>query len=125
MDYSQYLTDASVLKAKNYLNENSVSLKKAFKKFGASPSIVVAILTVETWLGAYTGKYPTINVLSTMAVAGDPQVQEKIFSFFDDEISDPDVKKQILSSLKQREERGYRELKFLLTYLEKNHLDPA
>ena len=124
LDYSQYLTDASVLKAKNYLNEHRVSLKKAFKKFGAPPSIVVAILTVETWLGAYTGKYPTINVLSTMAVAGDPQVQEKIFSFFGDEINDPDLKKQILSSLKQREERGYRELKFLLTYLEKNHLDP-
>jgi len=125
LDYSQYLTDASVLKAKNYLKENRVSLKKAFKKFGAPPSIVVAILTVETWLGTYTGKYPTINVLSTMATAGDPQVQEKIFSFFGDEISDPDVKKQILSSLKQREERGYRELKFLLTYLEKNHLDPT
>ena len=125
LDYSQYLTDASVLKAKNYLNEHRDSLKKASEKFGAPPSVVVAILTVETWLGAYTGKDPTINVLSTMAMAGDLQVQEKIFSFFGDEINDLDVKKQILSSLKQREERGYRELKSLLTYLEKNHLDPS
>lgn len=124
LDYSQYLTDASVLKAKNYLNEHRVSLKKAFKKFGTPPSIVVAILTVETWMGAYTGKYPTINVLSTMAVAGDPQVQEKIFSFFGNEFSAPDIQKQIFSSLKQRERRGYRELKFLLTYLGKNRLDP-
>jgi hypothetical protein len=28
LGYSQYLTDASVLKAKNYLNEHRVSLKK-------------------------------------------------------------------------------------------------
>jgi hypothetical protein len=52
-----------------------------------------------------------------MAVAGDPQVQEKIFSFFGNEFSAPDIQKQILSSLKQRERRGYRELKFLLTDL--------
>jgi membrane-bound lytic murein transglycosylase B len=95
LDYSQYLTDASVLKATKYLNENQASLNKAFKEFGVPPSIIVAVLTVETWLGAYTGKYPTINVLSTMAVAGDPQVQEKIFSFFGDKVSDPDVKKKI------------------------------
>jgi membrane-bound lytic murein transglycosylase B len=59
-----------------------------------------------------------------MAVAGDPQVQEKIFSFFGNETSAPDIQKQILSSLKQRVKRGYRELKFLLTYLGKNRLDP-
>ena len=59
-----------------------------------------------------------------MALAGDPQVQEKIFSFFGNEISTPDIRKQILSSLKQRERRGYRELKFLLTYIKKNGLDP-
>jgi len=124
LDYSQFLTDASVTKAKNYLNKHRVSLKKAYKKFGAPPSIVVAILTVETWLGAYTGKHPAINLLSTMAVAGDPQVQEKIFYFFGDGINNPDLKNQILSALQRREERGYRELKFLLTYVEKNHLAP-
>jgi len=124
LDYNQYLTDASVLKAKNYLNEHRASLKKAFKKFGAPPSVVVAILTVETGLGSYTGKYSTINVLSTMAVAGDPYVQEKIFSFFGESINDPDLKKQILSSLKQREVRGYRELKSLLIYVKQNRLDP-
>jgi|WetSurMetagenome_2_1015567.scaffolds.fasta_scaffold21324_2 membrane-bound lytic murein transglycosylase B len=124
LDYSQYLTDASVLKATKYLNENQASLNQAFKEFGVPPSIVVAILTVETWLGSYTGKYPTINVLSTMAVAGNPQVQAKIFSFFGNETCAPDIQKQILFSLEQREKRGYRELKFLLTYLEKNRRDP-
>lgn len=124
LDYSQYLTDASVLKAKKYLNENRVPLKKAFKKFGVPPSIIVAILTVETWLGTYTGKYLTINILSTMAVAGDPQVQEKIFSFYGNEISNPDLQHQIVPILKQRGERGYKELKFLFAYVEKNRLDP-
>jgi hypothetical protein len=42
----------------------TLMLLPAFKKFGTPPSIVIAILTVETWLGAYTGKYSTINVLS-------------------------------------------------------------
>ena len=124
LNYSQYLTDASVLKAKKYLSENRISLEKAFKKFGVPPSIIVAILTVETWLGAYTGKYLTINILSTMAVAGDPQVQEKIFSFYGKEISNPDLQSQIVPILKQRGERGFRELKFLLAYVEKNRLDP-
>jgi len=56
--------------------------------------------------------------------AVNPQVQEKIFYFFGDGINNPDFKKQILSALQRREERGYRELKFLLTYVEKNYLDP-
>ena len=59
-----------------------------------------------------------------MAVAGNSQVQEKIFSFFGNETTAPDIQKQILFFLEQREKRGYRELKFLLTYLGKNRLDP-
>ena len=124
LDYSQYLTDTSVLNGTKYWNEHQASLNKAFKKFGVPPSIIVAILTVETWLGTYTGKYLTINILSTLAVAGNPQVQEKIFSFYGNEISNPDLQNQIVPILKQRGERGYRELKFLVAYVEKNLLDP-
>ena len=124
LNYKQFLTDVSVLKGKNYLAEHRASLERAYKKSGVPPSTIVAILTVETWLGSYTGKYSTINVLSTMATAGDPRVQEKIFSFYSNKTIAPETKTKILSSLERREKRGYRDLKFLLAYLDKNCLDP-
>lgn len=125
LDYSQYLTDAAVLKAQNYLNENQEVLTKAHEKFGVPPSMIVAVLTVETWLGTYTGKYLTINILSTMAVAGNHQIQEKIFSSFKTEMSKTNFQKQVVPVLKQRVEESYRELKFFLNYVKKNHLDPC
>jgi membrane-bound lytic murein transglycosylase B len=124
LDYSQYLTETAISKAKNYLQKNWEPLNQAFQKFGVPPAIIVAILTVETWLGTYTGKYLTINILSTLSLANEPQVQEKIFSFYGNEITDPELQKQISSLLSLRSERGYRELKDFFSYVEKNQLDP-
>lgn len=123
LNYNQYLTEATVLKAKHYLNQHQDSLEKAFEQFGVPPPIIVAILTVETWLGTYNGKYPTINILSTMAVAEDPRVQERIFSFLEVE-NNIASQKELIPLLKQRVNRGYRELKSLLEYLRTTKVDP-
>lgn len=124
LNYQQFLTDKVVAKSHAYLDTHRAELQEAFRRFGIQPWIIVAVLAVETGLGTYTGRFLTVNVLSTMAVAHDPQVQERILSALraKGHILDPD--KDVRAWLRRRAERGYRELKAFLLYLEENALDP-
>jgi membrane-bound lytic murein transglycosylase B len=106
------------------MNRHCLTLENAYQQFGVSPSIIVAILMVETQLGTYTGKYLTINVLSTMAVASDPQVQKEIFRSLDTENTSMESQREIIKRLKKRALRGYRELKAFLDYLKESGKDP-
>lgn len=124
LNYRQFLTDKVVAKSYAYLGTHRSEFEAAFRRFGIQPSIIVAVLAVETGLGTYTGRFLTVNVLSTMAVADDPQVQEKILSLLRARGHTVDPQKDIRARLRQRAERGYQELKAFLHYLEDNGLDP-
>jgi len=124
VNYNQFLDKKTVAKAKAYLHKHREALDAADKRFGVSPAIIVAILTVETRLGTFTGNYHTINVLSTMAVADNLPVQKKIFASLLPENTDADSLKQLMKRLNKRVDRGYRDLKALLLYVQENGNDP-
>jgi membrane-bound lytic murein transglycosylase B len=79
---------------------------------------------VETALGTYPGKYPTINVLSTMAVSQEPVVREKILAGLTEEQKHMQSRAVRSKRLKKRASRSYRELKAVLNYAHKNDIDP-
>jgi len=124
LDYQQFLTDATVVRAKQYMNEHLGALESTHRQFGVPSSIIVAILMVETRLGVYTGKHLTINVLSTMAVANDPQVQRQIFSELSFDRSHKESRKNALERLQARAKRGYSELRAYLEYVQRSGKDP-
>jgi len=85
---------------------------------------VVAILMVETALGTYPGKYRTINVLSTMAALEERVVREQILANLTQAQRSMQSPGVISSRLQTRADRGYRELKALISYLHNNGVDP-
>ena len=124
LNYDQFLSKYSVHKAKRYIERHGTSLEKANQRFGVEPPVVVAVLMVETALGTYPGKYQTINVLSTMAVSGEPEVREKIFAGLTDEQKQMQSRAVMEKRLTKRASRSYRELKALLSYVHNNDIDP-
>ena len=124
LNYDQFLSKYSVHKAKRYIERHGTSLDEANRRFGVEPSVIVAVLMVETALGTYPGKYQTINVLSTMAVSQEPAVREKIFAGLTEEQKKMQSSAVISKRLKKRASRSYRELKALLNYVHSNDIDP-
>jgi membrane-bound lytic murein transglycosylase B len=124
LNYDQFLSKYSVHKAKRYIERHGTSLDEANRRFGVEPSVIVAVLMVETALGTYPGKYQTINVLSTMAVSQEPAVREKIFAGLTEEQKKMQSSAVISKRLTKRASRSYRELKALLNYVHSNDIDP-
>jgi len=124
LDYDQFLSPYVIRKAERYLERYKQSLVAVERSFGVEPEVVVAILMVETALGTYPGKYRTINVLSTMASAGDPEIQSQILANLTEEQRNMQSPAVVSESLKKRVGRSYRELKALISYVHNNAVDP-
>ena len=124
LNYDQFLAPYAVAKAERYLRRYRRALERAERRFGVPPPIVVAILMVETALGDYTGKYPALNVLSTMAVADDARVRSKIFQALSPEDRKMQSEGLMSQRLEKRVARSYKELKALIHYVRNNSPDP-
>jgi membrane-bound lytic murein transglycosylase B len=125
LNYQQFLSPYAVTRAQDYLERHRPALLEAEQRFGVPPQVVVAILMVETALGTYTGKYLTINVLSTMAAARELRVREAIFASLNSEARQTQSGELISMRLATRAARSYVELKALVRYLHKNNIDPS
>jgi membrane-bound lytic murein transglycosylase B len=124
LNYGQFLTPTAVARAARYLEQYRSALEEAQRRHGVPPQVIVAIIMVETSLGEHIGKSPTFNLLSTMAVADDPEVRTLVL----DSLTPDDRKLQsdevILQKLERRIARGYRELKALIDYARQSQTDP-
>jgi membrane-bound lytic murein transglycosylase B len=66
--YSFNILKASRIKrGKAYMKKYKNTLSRAYKKFGVPPQYVTAIIGIESYYGANTGKYPVFDTLSTLA----------------------------------------------------------
>jgi len=68
LNYGQFLAPASVARARKFSQAHQSELEQAARRTGVPASVVVAILSVETQLGAYTGDFKVFNVLASQAV---------------------------------------------------------
>jgi membrane-bound lytic murein transglycosylase B len=124
LNYDQFLSANAVAKARRYMRLHSRSLNESEQRFGVPGQIVVAIFMVETALGTYTGKYQTINVLSTMAVAEEQEVREQIIAALRSKEGKKQTPRSVNKRLQQRAVRSYRELKALIRYVHNHNMDP-
>jgi membrane-bound lytic murein transglycosylase B len=124
LNYDVFLTPTAVTRAARYLQQYRAALEEARRQHGVPPQIIVAIIMVETSLGEHTGKYPTFNLLSTMAVADDPEVQALVLDSLTPEDRKLQSDEAISQKLQRRIDRGYRELKALLDYARQSQVDP-
>lgn len=78
LNYGQFLKPQVVRRAKRFARRHADVLAKTLKTTGVDPALVVAILTVETNLGSYTGRHLTFNVLASQAVLDTPAARKKL-----------------------------------------------
>lgn len=70
--YSEFYSKEKILHAKQFLKKNYRILQAAQKRFHVEPSIITAILLVETNFGTYTGRQMVLNRLSRVATVASP-----------------------------------------------------
>jgi membrane-bound lytic murein transglycosylase B len=67
-EYSpQFLTPARIADGLSYWNAHQETLDRAERVYGVPPSIVVAILGIETYWGRNVGRYRALDALATLA----------------------------------------------------------
>jgi membrane-bound lytic murein transglycosylase B len=123
LNYDQFSSPESIEKAQRYLQENTTALLEAEKAYGVDKRVITAILLVESRLGTVSGSRSALNILSTLAALTDPAFQESFWRIIPPErrIS----RERFNERVQKRAEWGYRELKALLRYTEREGMDPT
>jgi len=123
LDYSRFLSKPTNRKAKQYLNKHRQELEIIDETYGVEKEIIVAIMLVETRLGANTGSSPVLNTLSTMAALSDLETRDLMWKKV------PELRKgnreKYIKWSKKKSEWAYNELKAFLRYTRDNDIDPA
>jgi membrane-bound lytic murein transglycosylase B len=102
---------------------HKASLDKAQEEFSVDKTIITAILLVETRLGTYLGKRTVINTLSTMAALTDKDLAERVWSAISD--SKKPERAAFNKKVDQKSRWGYEELKALISYADREGIDPV
>jgi membrane-bound lytic murein transglycosylase B len=123
LNYDQFSTPESIARARQYLRENDAALTQAEQTYGVDKRVITAILLVESRLGTTSGNRSALNILSTLAALTDPSVQNDFYRIIPAErrIS----RERFDERVQKRAEWGYRELKALLRYCEREGMDPT
>jgi membrane-bound lytic murein transglycosylase B len=75
LNYGQFLNKKNVAAARRFSKKHAAVLARASRENGVEPEVVVAILSVESRLGRYTGRWPVFNVLASQAVLDTPEAR--------------------------------------------------
>jgi membrane-bound lytic murein transglycosylase B len=123
LNYDQFSSPESIEKAQRYLEENMAILGSAEAAYGVDKRVITAILLVESRLGTLSGSRSALNILSTLAALTDPAFQETFWRIIPPERRI--TRERFNERVQKRAEWGYRELKALLTYAQREGIDPA
>jgi membrane-bound lytic murein transglycosylase B len=123
LNYDQFSSPESVEKAQRYLQENMAILNAAEASYGVDKRVITAILLVESRLGTTSGNRCALNILSTLAALNDPAFQETFWRVIPQERRI--TRERFNERVQKRAEWGYRELKALLRYAQREGIDPT
>ena len=123
LNYDQFSSPESIEKAQRYLQENIAILTAAEATYGVDKRVITAILLVESRLGTLSGSRSALNILSTLAALTDPAFQEVFWRIIPPERRI--TRERFNERVQKRAEWGYRELKALLRYAQREGIDPA
>jgi membrane-bound lytic murein transglycosylase B len=75
-NYKQFLDKKVVAKGRKFLKKHKKTLQDNHEQTAVEPELVVALMLVETRLGAYTGRYNVLNVLLSQAVLNQKEAKK-------------------------------------------------
>jgi len=123
LNYDQFSSPESIEKAQRYLQENIAILGSAEAAYGVDKRVITAILLVESRLGTLSGSRSALNILSTLAALTDPAFQDTFWRIIPPERRI--TRERFNERVQKRAEWGYRELKALLRYAQRDGIDPT
>jgi membrane-bound lytic murein transglycosylase B len=80
LNYAQFLDPPAMNRAVQYLKHQSGPLVEAEKLYGVDRCVIVALLLIETRFGEYTGRTPTLAVLSSYAVMDQKAYRDRVWA---------------------------------------------
>jgi len=123
LNYDQFSSPKSISDARMYMATHKESLDKAQEKFSVDKTIITAILLVETRLGTYLGNRTVVNTLATMAALTDKALAERVWQAISN--NKRPERATFDKKVDQKSRWGYEELKALISYANREGLDPA
>lgn len=123
LDYDQFSSQKSIANAQKYMVAHKESLDKAQEEFSVDKTIITAILLVETHLGTYLGNRTVINTLSTMAALTNSSLAERVWRAIAN--NKKPERANFDKKVDQKSRWGYDELKALISYANREGLDPV
>ncbi|MBW2181951.1 MAG: lytic murein transglycosylase [Deltaproteobacteria bacterium] len=125
LDYNQFSTDDSIARARKYMEKYKDELESTEKKYGVDKELITAIILVETRFGAYTGRSPILNTLSTMASLADLWVRSEFWEM-NEIMSEKDRDRgEFEKRAYVKSQWAYPELKAFLEHVLQEGMDPV
>lgn len=124
LNYSQFLKKANVKKARRFMRRHGKSLRRAELDSGVEGPVVVAILSVESQFGAYTGRYRTFNVLASQAMLDTPGGRRELARHWPSKRKKELAGKRMRGRLAWRAEWARGEIEALIRLAAKMKVDP-
>jgi membrane-bound lytic murein transglycosylase B len=121
LDYKKMTTRSWIREGIVYMRTHAQSFQKAQTKFGVKPSVITAIILVETKFGRYMGTRSILNTLSTMASLTEPQPREYLWEHLP--AKNRYDRNQYDQKADQKAAWAYKELQAFLTYTQQHQID--
>jgi membrane-bound lytic murein transglycosylase B len=80
LNYAQFLEDPAMRKALQFSHDHHTALTQAQAAYGVDRSVIVALLLVETRFGEYTGRTPTLAILSSYALMEQKAYRDRVWA---------------------------------------------
>ena len=124
LNYGQFLKPYTVKRAKKFQREHKKLLAATQKATGVPPGVVVAILSVETGLGAYTGRHSTMSVLCSQAVLDTERARQLLYRHWPKKQRRYFHSKEFRARLARRAKWARGEVVALIQLAGQHHLSP-
>ncbi len=123
LNYDAFLEPSALAKARQFWRVHEETLKSIGATYQVDPSVIVAILLVESALGEKTGKHPVATTLATFALMLDPRERERIWGMLSEQDRARWTRDRFHAKLEQRASWALRELRALVDLIESGSMD--
>ena len=120
--YEQYTEKRLIQRAGKYMQKHKAALSEAEKTYGVDPTVITAIILIESQFGKLLGNSSILNTLSTMAALSDPAVREILWQKL---LGEPELTREKFDEKADiKAQWAYRELKSFLNHVTEEGYDP-
>jgi len=121
-DYSKFLTEERLARARTFLAANRELLESASSRSGVPAEVIASILMIESDFGAYRKLHPVLNVFVTLLWAGEPANFEAVRSTVQKRLPDVTAEK-VRERSAAKAKWAYEQLTYLLRIAEREKID--